>query len=141
MALITLTHTSINSGNAVVILASSVKYTGKRNNKNDPNPNTAKADVMTVSTENPIIVLSNIYITGDADVLTFSDIKVLYKLKNTGSNRATLNIIYDEAEQLLGLDDEVEIPVVLDTFVLTLSAKDSKNAYLPSLTITFTEDA
>ncbi len=140
MASITITQSSINSGNPITIKASSVDYTGKRNNRADPNPNSDLVEVQTISTENPLVIIGGINITGEVNTLSLDHVKALYKLKNLTSTHAVLTIIYGEDDELTSLTGSTDIPVVLSSFSFKLSTADTKKAYLPRLSLSFTED-
>lgn len=139
-ASVLLTHTGINSGAAVRVLCSGVKLSGIKNNNKKPNANAnSMAEVQTQTYENLKYLVDGIKFTGEANVLSFADILVLYKELYNGSNAATLNVTYGNNTVLSGLAESTDISVIMDTFNFPIDVKTSKDGYLPVGSIVFTE--
>jgi hypothetical protein len=142
MASVTLTHSSINSGNPVEIKCNVVSISGKRNTEKAPNANAdGPVEIQTQGYENLVYNITGIRYTGAAGTLTWDDVLTLYKEGYDGTNYATLNITYGESTTLKGLEGSANIKVILETPNLSISAEDSRNAYLPMGTLKFSETA
>jgi len=139
-ATVLLTNTAINSGSPVRVLCKTAAVSGTKNTQQKPDANGSDmVEVQTQSYENFKYVLSNTYFTGATDTLTWDDVITLYKQKYSGSNYSTLHIKYGTSSVLNGLSESTDIKVVLKVPNLTLDTSDSKDAYRPKATLTFTE--
>lgn len=150
-SLVTLKHSSINSGNAVAVLCSDVKVGYSKTNSSNPNANysadTPLTRVQTQSISNPIYVLSNvkydpnttsITINGVSyTVLTLEMLKDFFALENDDTNPITLKVTYGSNVSLKSLHKysgvrTANIPVTFNGRAdFTIDTKDSKDGYLP----------
>ena len=140
MARVTIQHADINSGVAVRVKCTGVSVGGKKNNNKTPNANGDDlVYVQTQSYENLTYSISGIHYTGESGILSWADVITLYKAKNTSTNYAVLTVTYGDSTQLTGLAGTTDIKVALDTLNFPISTIDSKEAYLPVGSLTFTE--
>lgn len=139
---IALQHTDINSGVAVNIICDAVTVSGKKNIVSTPYANVSgPSEVQTKAPENFKYVISGVHFTDDANTLTWDHVITLYKATYDGTNYATLNVNYGDSKVLNGLSQSTDIKVVLEVPNLPISARDSRNGYLPVGTLTFIETA
>lgn len=142
-AIVRIKHTSINSGNYKTVVCDSVTVSGKKNNIKTPRANMTGAlvEVQTQSFENPQYNISGIHLNSSTN-FSYADILTLYRATFSGTNPAYLQITYGTATSLISADASgtvVEIPVILESFNLPISASDSKNAYMPIANIQLVE--
>jgi len=139
MTIVTLTHADI--GTDVKVLCNNVLVSGNKNNDSKPDiASDTLTEVQTQSFENPKYVLSNINITGDSGSLTYTHILNLYKLRYIGTNPVVLKIQYGAGTTVPSLTESTSgINVVLDSFSVNFDTKETKNAYIPTATLTFKE--
>lgn len=118
---------------------------GKTNTDAKPDVNGADAvSVQTLSYENPKYVFDGVELTGTArageTALTYAKVLDIYRNRYDGTNGVTVSCIYGTSTNLVGVDGTTtNIPVVLSDYSLPLDAKDSKDAELPSMKLTFME--
>ena len=145
MAVVTLTHPSINSGTAVTVLCDQINIGGKKNISNNSYVNgTSQAEIHTQSYENLAYQVQGIHFTGGANTLTYPMLLTLYRAKYdaTAATTCTLNIVYGAGttSTVVGVDGSTtNIKVVMESFNFPLSVKESKNAYMPVGSINFVE--
>jgi hypothetical protein len=122
------------------ILSDQVSIAGTKNNDVTPNANGINlSKVQTQSFENPKINISNIRITNASGTLTYEDILELYDYKYTGTNHNVLTITYGARIVPSLATSTSGIKVILSSFNIRFDTKDSKDAYLPSMDLVFTE--
>lgn len=139
-ASILLTHTSINSGNSVIVKNAKVTISGKVNTQASPNSNAVDmVQVQTQSYENFKYVISGIHFTGEAGVLSWSDIVTLSKERYSGSNPIVLNITYGTGTVLSGQSASTDINCVMQTPTNVLDTNDSRDAGMPIGSLTLVE--
>ena len=138
MALINITQTSIGTKR---ILGQGVTISGTKNNDAKPNANgTDMSQVITQSFENPKYVISNVKDTGVSGTLTYADVLTLYQMKYDNTNPCTLVITYGTASTVPSITSSTSgAKVILESYNISYDCSDSKNAYLPSMTLTFVE--
>lgn len=155
MATVTLTHTNINSGNPVRIICSGVNVGYSKTNANNPNANysadTPVVRVQSQSIANPIYALQNVKLNigeatvGGQTVLTEELLKDFFVLANDDSDPIILNVTYGSNQTLKSLHKyssarTANIPVTFDGKMnFNLDVNDSKDAYMPIVTITLVE--
>ncbi len=124
----------------IIIKCNNLTISGRKNIKNDPNANGLdKVEVQTQSFNNPIYSVSGINFTGEIGTLTMSHLWQLLKLKYDGTNPILLSGTYGNGTKLIGINAELEIPVIMDSFNFNISTRDTLNGYMPSGNITFIE--
>lgn len=137
---ITITNSALTPS-VVTIKATRVSVAGRKGLEAKPNANIdGPVDVQTQSFENPVYTISPVHFTGQANTLTYDHVLTLYRQKNTSSNATKLVVNYGTSGTLLNsLSQATGIKVVLDSFSLDLDTSDSKDAYMPTATLTFIE--
>jgi len=138
MTLITIAQATIGT---VQVLANTVVISGNRNVITKAETNGSQlAQAQTQSFDNPKYVIQGIKITNTSGTLTYNDILKLYKEKYDGTNPIILKIVYGSGLVVPALSESTTgISVVLDDYNITYDTKDSKDAYIPEMSLTFTE--
>jgi len=155
MALITLQHTDINSGNKVAIICTNVSVGYKKTTMAHPNANydgdTPTVRVQSVSVENPTYNLQGIKFNsgvathGGFTVMTEALFKDFFTLDNLDTDPIILNITYDTSETLKSLHKysgtrTADIPVaVTGTSAFNISVTDTRDGYMPIGTLSLQE--
>jgi hypothetical protein len=123
------------------ILGNQVTISGTKNNDTKPNANgTNLSQAITQSFENPKYVISGVKDTGVSGMLTYADVLTLYQAKYDNTNAGTLIITYGTASTVPSITSSTQgAKVVLESYNITYDCTDSKNAYLPNMTLTFVE--
>jgi len=138
--IVTLTHSSINSGNAIQVYCTSVKATLNKKNNKTPNANYSQypADVQTLGRENARYTLAGCKV--DVGDLSYSILLDLVNLEHDSANPLILNVKYNAKYLTDSLSSTTDIPVTIDgPLSVDFSAIDSKNSYMPSLNIPLVE--
>ena len=130
------------------VLCDQVVVGGTKKTNSKPNANIdGPVEVQTLAFENLKISLQGVHFPtttadlADTTTLGYSDLLTMYKSKYTGSNSYLLVVTFgkDVAYTLEGLDSTAGIPVVVENFSLPIDAKASKNAYMPTGSISLRE--
>lgn len=155
MALITLQHTSINSGNKVSLPGSVVTIGYNKNNVNNSNENYSADNpvtrVQSKSIANPVYNIQRIVI--DYENTTFAGytaitqelLKQFLTLANTDSDPIYLNIIYGTNTNWSSLEKYSgsranDIPVTINGGVnVNLDVQDSQDGYFATTSISLIE--
>lgn len=141
MAILTIQDDDIDSGNEVKILSNDIVLSGNKNNSKQPNTNTVITEIQTNTHENLSYNITNIYVTGEDGTFTWEHAMILYKKQYDGTNYSTLHIEYSEDTEVTGLNGSSDIRVVMDSVRFKINVADSKDGYLPMITMTFSETA
>jgi len=138
--LVTLKHSTINSGNPIQIACTSVKVGFNKKNVKKPNANYDQypAEVITSGRENPKYFLENAKI--DVKDLSYDNFLKLINLENDESDPLVLNVMYNGKYLVDSLSSTKDIPVIVDGSInAVFSTMTSKDAYMPSVTIPLVE--
>jgi len=138
MANISLTQSTLGTKR---ILGNQVTISGTKNNDSKPNANgTEMSQSITQSFENPKYVISGVKITDASGTLTYQDVLTLYAMKYDNTNASTLTVTYGTSSIVPCLTSSTSgAKVVLESYNIVYDCTDSKNGYLPIMTLTFTE--
>lgn len=133
--------TQADIGTNIKVPCSEVTISGSKNNDSKPDTSSnALTEVQTQSFENPKYVLSGVQIRPESGFLTYAHILSLYTHKYISTNPCTLNITYDSNKTVSSLaTGTAGIKVVLESFSIKFDTKDSRDAYIPTGTLTFRE--
>ena len=130
------------------VLCDQVLVGGTKSVVSKPNANVdGPIEAQTLAYENLRLTLQGVHFPfttadlADTTIFHYSDALTMYKSKYTGANAYTLIVVLgkDVDYTLAGLSSTAGIPVVMESFNLPLSAKASKNAYMPSGSLTLRE--
>ena len=162
MANITIAYSGFTGTSTRVVRANSISVGFKRDIIAEPNAvfsSTLLAEVQTQGVENPRYSLQGVHLAGygetttktynlvtstfdNTSIMTWADLQVLAKVQYTGANQPILRLAYGAVNALIplsGYAGTTTIPVILESFNLNLDARDSKDAYRPSLTMNLIE--
>jgi hypothetical protein len=156
MANITIAYSGFTGSSTRVVRANSISVGFKRDLQAEPNANfssTVLAEVQTQGVENPRYSLQGVHLAGYGEtttlafgvatsILTWADLYTLSKIQYNGTNQPILRVGYgptNALQTLSGYAGTTTIPVILESFNLNLDARDSKDAYRPSLNINLLE--
>jgi hypothetical protein len=134
MAIVELTHPSVNGGSAVRVLCDAILISGSRTLNKTPYINGGLVDVQPVTYNVPSIGLQNIHFTGQSGTLLISDIDTLY----TSKVAAILNIKYGTNTDL-SVSGVTDINCFVENFSTNLSTSTTKEAYQPSGNLTLVQ--
>jgi len=143
MAKIEITDLSSGApGDTYLIMGSKVSLSGKRSIDAKPNANIdGPVEVQTNAYENNRISITGIDWVDDSDTLNYTRILSMLKSKYTGANKVLLKVYLGSSStpfpDMNG--GTVGIPVVLESYTINMSSKDSLNAYMPSISLNFIE--
>lgn len=133
----------INNTNYIV-RCNSVTTGWKNTNSGKPAVNSSTPYVkQTGSFDNPIYTISNIMLTGEEGTLTYPALLTMAKNQYIGTNPIYLKF-YDGTTQVpdsTGTTGTYGIKVVLDSFNKNNNHLESKEATIPTLSITLSETA
>lgn len=146
---ITLTHPDVNSGTAVKIKGSSVAISGKLNLNTKPNEGTLTIlpDVPAISAEIPRYNIPFKIDTEstETNILTQELLYNFIQANVSASNQLILNVTYGKSDTTLKSFQKVSgnrvtnIPVIVDTWTITLDQRASDKAYMITGTLTLIE--
>ena len=132
-------------GETVKIMCSNVQISGKKNVDATPSANVSgPVEAQTLSFENNQINISGAYMVNQSGTMDYGDIMRWYKHKYIGTNKLFLKIrIKDNLENWPDMNGSTTlgIPVILKSFNIVLDTKDSNGAYLPTVSLSFSETA
>ena len=147
MVNVTLTNANINSGNPVVIYCSGVTVGYQKSNSKQSNAqynsDGSSVDVINGSIENPTYILQNVKFDVSGGI-TYAQFLSFLKSENTSTNRTYLSIPYGSLTSpsyVTALDGSTTaIPVTMNgTNAVTISYRDTKNGYIPTISINLVE--
>ena len=138
MANATITHTSLSGTKR--ILCNMVTIAGKINLVSTPNANAGSlVEVQKQSYENLIYNVQGVKFTGAADTLTYNDLLTIYRATYDGTNPAILAVTYGTNKLVNVNSQDTGVSVILKNFSFPVSARDSKDAYMPVGNMVFVE--
>lgn len=149
MALVTLQHTNINSGNKVAIPCSGVSVGYTKTNSNNPNANYDGEEpvvrVQNKSLGNPLYTLTNIKLDPNTTtiktftVLTQELLKQFLTVANDDSDPILLNVVYGDSTNWTSLNKYSgsrvsDIPVTIQGGItVSLNTREVRDAYMPTI--------
>lgn len=143
---LTITHSSLTP-TTKVIQCSGIQIAGKRTVDNQPNANIdGPTEVQVLAFENQEIALRQVMFdtraqATDSTLFTDEDLLTLIKLKYDGTNAPILNITYGiaGAKTVKSLSGSANIPVILSSYNYPVDMNDSRDGYMPTGSLSFTE--
>ena len=143
MAKLTLRHPDVNGGAEVRVLADrlSPQFTRLKNHKPDATGVDIK-EVQLRGVENPSYQVFNVRITGDAGTLTYAQLIQFLKIQFDGTNPIEMRFDFGAGAgtRLTGYyGTGTYIPVCLFAIGGGFNANDTRDAYMPNLTLQFVE--
>ena len=130
-------------GDEYRIYCDSVKVSGTKNVSSKPNANTdGPVEVQTLSFENVSINISGVHWTDSSDSLNYTRLMNLYKTNYNGANPSLLYIYIGDNNitPFPDMDGATSgIKVILKSFSVDMSSKDSAKAYMPMMALNFVE--
>ena len=146
MAYVKIIDTSLaSSGDEYRIFCSNVKLSGKRAVDVKPYANAdGPVAAQTLAYENVKYIISGIDWVNTTIGLNYTRLMNMYKTGYNGANKTLLYVYLGDnnTTPFPDMDGGTSgIPVILESFTMNMDAKESKDAYMPSLTMTFTETA
>ena len=137
---VTLKHSTINGGSEIKIYCTTVVVSMNKKNVKQPNANYDQypADVQTVGRENFKYILQGTKL--DQGDLDYETLLSLFNMEHDDSNPLILNVKYNDKWLTDSLSSTTDIPVTIDGGLsVNFSTIDSKDSYMPSLSIPLIE--
>lgn len=140
-ASVTLAFSNFITAPTVAVRCNNVLVGGKKNISANPLENgNDVAKIVTKSYDNMRYTLQGVHVLQESSTIQYKDVLAMLRTKYDGTNAPILRVTYGDSTSLVATDGSTTaIPVILESFSFPIDANDSKDGYMPVMTLNFIE--